>query len=59
LGFQKVNVHIYDFNERSLRLHEKLGFKKEGTLRSMVYTNGKHHDEIVMGLTRKEFNELK
>lgn len=59
LGYQKVNVGIYAFNERSLKLHENLGFKREGTLRSMVYTNGKYHDEIVMGLTREEFNKLK
>lgn len=58
LGYQKVNVCIYAFNERSLMLHEKLGFKEEGVLRKMIYTDGKHHDEIVMGLTKEEFERL-
>lgn len=58
LRYQKVNVHIYAFNERSIRLHEKLGFKKEGVLRRMVYTQGQFHDEVHLGLTSEEFDAL-
>jgi RimJ/RimL family protein N-acetyltransferase len=57
LGYQKVMVHIYDFNEASIRLHEKLGFQREGRLRRMGYTQGKYHDDIVLGLTVEEFKE--
>jgi len=57
LRYQKVTVNIYDFNERSIKLHEKLGFQHEGRLRRMIYTGGAFHDEIYMGLTREEFAE--
>jgi RimJ/RimL family protein N-acetyltransferase len=58
LRYQKVNVNIYDFNIPSLELHKKLGFQEEGRLRRMVYTDGKFHDEIILGLTAEEFEEM-
>ncbi len=59
LRYQKVTVSIYAFNERSLKLHESLGFQQEGRLRRMIYTGGQYHDEILMGLTREEFEACK
>ena len=53
--YQKVNASIFAFNERSLRLHEKLGFQQEGRLRRMIFTNGAYHDEVVVGMTAEEF----
>ena len=57
LRYQKVTVNIYAFNERSIKLHESLGFQHEGRLRRMIYTGGQFHDELYMGLTREEFAE--
>jgi RimJ/RimL family protein N-acetyltransferase len=57
LGYQKVTVHIYDFNEPSIRLHERLGFQHEGQLRRMIYTDGTYHDDLLYGLTAEEFAE--
>jgi RimJ/RimL family protein N-acetyltransferase len=57
LRYQKVTVAVYAFNEPSLRLHEKLGFRVEGRLRRTVFTAGGHHDEILYGLTTEEFDE--
>jgi hypothetical protein len=47
LGYQNT-VNIYSFNKKSVSFHEKLGFVKEGQLRSMIYSNGKFHDEFFM-----------
>ena len=33
LGYQKCNVSVYAFNSASIRLHEKLGFVREGQRR--------------------------
>jgi RimJ/RimL family protein N-acetyltransferase len=55
LRYQKATVHIYDFNAQSIKLHESLGFKHEGRLRRMCFTNGRHHDEMLMGMTKEEF----
>jgi len=58
LRYNKVNAHVYAFNEASVKLHEKLGFVREGTLRNMIYTDGSFHDEIVFGMTAEEFKAL-
>ena len=58
LRYQKVTVLVYDFNEPSLELHRKLGFKEEGRLRRTVYTEGRYFDEVILGMTVEEFEEL-
>jgi RimJ/RimL family protein N-acetyltransferase len=55
LGYQKVTPHVYSFNMASIKLHESMGFVKEGQLRSMLYTNGQYADEIHYGMTKEEF----
>jgi RimJ/RimL family protein N-acetyltransferase len=55
LRYQKVNVHIYDFNSGSIELHRRLGFQEEGRLRRMGYTQGQHYDWLLLGMTREEF----
>ncbi len=57
MGYQKATPHVYSFNDKSIKLHESLGFKKEGQLRNMVYTNGQYYDEIYYGMTKREFEE--
>ncbi len=57
LRYQKATILTYDFNEASQQLHENLGFRPEGRLRRMVYTDGQHHDELYFGLTREEYDE--
>lgn len=55
LRYQKMNAQVYSFNAASLALHEKLGFTREGTLRRMIYTGGRHHDVVMFGMTDDEF----
>ncbi len=57
LGYQKVVVGVYAFNEGSLKLHEQLGFQQEGRLRRMISTDGEYHDEYLLGLLREDFRE--
>jgi len=55
LGYQKAQAHVYEFNDASRRLHERLGFRLEGRLRRMAFTAGRHWDVLVYGLLREEF----
>ncbi|MBQ7901464.1 MAG: GNAT family N-acetyltransferase [Clostridia bacterium] len=55
LRYHKANVYVYDFNVPSQRFHEKMGFKKEGTLREVAYIDGEYHDAIYYGITANEF----
>ncbi|HKR58702.1 MAG TPA: GNAT family protein [Pyrinomonadaceae bacterium] len=56
LRYQKVTVPVHGDNESSIRLHEKLGFQREGTHRRMVYTQGHFVDVLWFGMTVEEFH---
>ena len=60
-GFEQLNLHrisssAWSFNERSIKMHRKAGFKEEGRRREAVYKNGVYHDEVLFGLLRQEWN---
>ena len=55
LDYKKVELEIFEFNEASIKLHEKLGFVKEGTLRSNHFAKGRRWDTYCFGLLREEF----
>jgi RimJ/RimL family protein N-acetyltransferase len=60
LGFHTLNLHrlslqVYSFNERAIRLYEKLGFRHEGRLRQDFFLDGVYHDTLNMGLLRDEW----
>ena len=62
-GFQQLNLHrissyAFDFNERSIRLHKKLGFREEGRLRQATFKNGQYHDHVLFALLREEWTGL-
>ncbi len=59
-GFQQLNLHriassAFAFNERSIRLHKKVGFKEEGRQREAIYKNGRFHDHVMFGILRDEW----
>ncbi len=59
-GFQQLNLRrissaVVEFNERSIRMHEKLGFVEEGRRRKATYVNGRFWDDLVYGLLREEW----
>jgi len=58
LGYQKVNATVYSNNEASIRLHERLGFVLEGTIRRRVRSGGRLYDELYFGMTDDEFRKL-
>jgi RimJ/RimL family protein N-acetyltransferase len=55
LRYQKATIWAHSYNEGSIRLHERLGFTKEGVHRRMAYTGGRHYDVIWFGMTVEEF----
>jgi RimJ/RimL family protein N-acetyltransferase len=62
-GFQQLNVHRISssavaFNERSIRLHKKVGFREEGRLRQRMFKNGQYHDLVQFGILREDWREL-
>lgn len=58
LGFHKVCGQAIDTNLPSINLHLKLGFRREGTLRSHKLLNGIYHSLICFGVLDAEWNSL-
>lgn len=61
-GFKQLNLHrinssVIGFNNRSLKMHEKLGFQIEGRRRQNIFKDGAYHDEIFLGLLQEEWQK--
>lgn len=59
-AFNIVNMHnvaleVFDFNERAIRLYEKLGFKTIGRRRDSRIVCGKMYDTVYMDILDREF----
>ncbi len=54
LNLHRVCVHVLGTNERALRLYEKVGFHREGTLREAAHIDGRYVDVALLGILRDE-----
>ena len=54
----RIEAYVTPGNTASVRVLEKNGFQNEGILREMEYYKDKFWDGIVMGMIRKDFEEL-
>ena len=61
-AFEKLNLHRIEAdvdprNERSLRVVERLGFRREGHIRERYYINGERQDAVILGLLRPDWKQ--
>lgn len=54
-SLDRVYAEVYGFNQRSLRLMERVGFQKEGILRQHEIHNGVRQDMHFFGMLKPEF----
>ncbi|UCB43890.1 MAG: GNAT family N-acetyltransferase [Dehalococcoidales bacterium] len=59
-GFQQLNLHriassTLAFNERSIKLHKKVGFREEGRQREAFFRNNHFHDLVMFSILRNEW----
>jgi RimJ/RimL family protein N-acetyltransferase len=59
-GFNQLNLNrigscVFAPNKRSLKMHQQLGFIKEGQKRQAFFKNGQFMDEVLFGLLKKEW----
>lgn len=62
-GFETLKLHrielgVYDFNPRAVRVYEKIGFKREGVLRDALLWDGAYYDMIIMSILEHEWTRL-
>lgn len=55
LNLRRLWLSVFGFNERAIRLYQKLRFVKEGVFRSAAYKSGSYHDVVVMGALQAEW----
>lgn len=55
-GFHKICGQVLEFNQRSIRFHEKLGFKLEGVLSEQYLQGGKHIAIHCFGMLASQWN---
>lgn len=54
LNLHRVELTVFDGNDRALKTYLAAGFVREGVLRQAAYIDGRYVDLIVMGLVRDE-----
>ncbi|ANQ53372.1 GCN5 family acetyltransferase [Thermosipho sp. 1063] len=54
MNLNRLTAEVYEYNEISIYLLEKLGFVKEGVLRKAKYSQGRYFDIYVYGLLKDE-----
>jgi RimJ/RimL family protein N-acetyltransferase len=54
LGFHRVQLEIYGFNERAMRHAERAGFTREGVRRKAYWRNGEWVDGVLYGLVAED-----
>jgi steroid delta-isomerase len=54
LGYHRLQLEIYDFNERAIAHAERAGFVREGVRRRAYWRHGEWVDGILFGLVRED-----
>jgi RimJ/RimL family protein N-acetyltransferase len=54
LGFHRLQLEIYGFNDRAQRHAERAGFIREGARRKAYWRNGEWVDGVIYGLVRED-----
>jgi RimJ/RimL family protein N-acetyltransferase len=54
LGFHRVQLEVYGFNERAQRLFERAGYTREGARRKAYWRHGAWQDGIHYGILEDE-----
>jgi diamine N-acetyltransferase len=55
MGLERIYAEVYDYNQASRRLFERVGFAHEGVLRQHEFHNGARQDTHVFGMLPAEF----
>jgi RimJ/RimL family protein N-acetyltransferase len=57
LGFHRLEVECYGFNERAIKHAERSGFVREGVRRKAYWRRGEWVDGVLFGMIREDLEE--
>ena len=55
LNLHRVQLEVYEYNERAITVYKKVGFVEEGRRRKQKFLHGEYYDTIIMGILREEW----
>lgn len=55
MNLHRVSLRVFAFNEKAIKLYQKIGFKQEGISRQCIFRDGGWHDMIQMGILQHEY----
>jgi RimJ/RimL family protein N-acetyltransferase len=56
LGFHRIEVQVYGFNERAIAHAERTGYVREGVKRRAYLRHGEWQDAVLFGLVREDLD---
>jgi RimJ/RimL family protein N-acetyltransferase len=57
LGFRRIELQIYGFNERAIAHAERVGYVREGVKRKAYERHGEWQDAVLFALLREDLEE--
>jgi len=57
LGFHRLQLECYGFNERAIRHAERAGFVREGVRRKAYWRHGEWVDGVLFGMIREDLDD--
>ena len=55
LGLERISLTVSASNARAIRSYEKVGFQREGVMRSSFRVAGERQDTVLMAILRDEW----
>lgn len=56
-NLHRIELNVFDYNERAIRCYEKVGFQREGVQRDALFYNHQYHDSILMSVLHHEYRD--
>ena len=58
LNLHRVSLQAFQYNERAIRLYDRLGFVREGALRQVEFAMGRRWDAVCFSMLEDEYRRL-
>jgi len=55
LDLHRVQLTVFDYNERAIALYRSQGLQQEGVFREAIYRDGSRHDMLLMSILQREW----
>ncbi len=46
IGFERMELGVFEFNKKAIKFYQKLGYKHIGTIPNFTFYNGKWYDDL-------------